>query len=1089
MTMAPLVYTQLVPPHIKNSLKRAGLASTGRAILSHRITTVVAPAGYGKSIWVSSLLEEPAWPPAAWLSLDCHDMEPSFFLYHLIYSIRRALPEFGGQSLRTMNSLEDAGRDWLIGISTLLEEIAGQKELILVLDDFHLVDKCAAVRSILEHLIRWLPAGTRLVLLSRNSIPLNLYREKLEGELLEIQGDQLLFSIEETRELLLLMELALGKEDVKLIYDCTGGWAAGLRLLAMLLIQAGGDLDKTLAALERKDTDLYTYLNNELLAYLPGELHDFLLDSSLLPYLEPSFCNTALQRNDSEAMILQLHAQGILSRTEGDPPTWRLHHLMEEFLEQRVKQLRPPDRLIRIRNRAAAFLESKGDIDRALEQLTMIRDWPAMTRLISTQGDKYFLQCGRLDALHSWLSRLPEDIVDGNQWLLYFKGMSILHRTPGEALEALSRATDLAGEKGDLKCQLRSLFLMIAAYTFANNLKKVKETARRIPVIASLIKSPWSRGVVLVAALSRAVWEDNLRKGAWLSWLAGSAKLDPESQMGYLMFSSMIQFRLGNLNAARQLIEKALADPYVQENERWTGTVNVIYTFICMLNGEHQKMEQICVELIRLGQKYDAPHQLGVAHRRLAHLRMWEEGPDQARHEFGLSREAFIRANNNFMVYLTDLDLVLLRVKAGENAGDLLAETDFLLNKLKTIPAGQGFDDYALSVAGIIAMEAGQLDLARQRFIEVSQKSKQKGARQTLAGTQLLLARTHLLQGDEDTADSYLRKALSSAEAEKWEYFWDWHAETVYSLCRRALSKKIHPCWAAYLLRRWFPQRTIREAGSLLDHPDEGVRDCAAAFLRDIAQETGEALIHINCLGGFHVFVNGMEIKASRWKTKKAESLFKFLLIERRQHLKEKIIEQLWPESPPRLGDTSLRTALNNARKALEFGGHSGESIILKRGMIFINPEIRIYSDYEIFASTAQRALQETATADPKLMDLLEEAAGLYRGDFLPDDIYDDWTGSLRMKLYNLYLQVLLKQIDIYRRCGKQFSAIEKCRRYLALEPADEQVCRAAMEMLWQKGQKQQALSLYQELVAFTAREYNTGLSDETNALYEKIKQ
>jgi LuxR family maltose regulon positive regulatory protein len=227
----------------------------------------------------------------------------------------------------------------------------------------------------------------------------------------------------------------------------------------------------------------------------------------------------------------------------------------------------------------------------------------------------------------------------------------------------------------------------------------------------------------------------------------------------------------------------------------------------------------------------------------------------------------------------------------------------------------------------------------------------------------------------------------------------------------------------------------------------------------------------------------------SRWKTKKAESLFKFLLIERRPHLKEKIIEQLWPESPPHLGDTSLRTALNNARKALDLGEHGGESLILKRGMIFINPQIKIYSDYEIFTSIARYALQEADTANPKLMDLLEEAAGLYRGEFLPDDIYDDWTGSLRIQLYNLYLQVLLKQIDIYRRYGKQFSAIETCRRYLTLEPADEPVCRTAMEMLWRKGQKQQALSLYQELLAFTAREYNTGLSDETNKLYEKIKQ
>ena len=98
-------------------------------------------------------------------------------------------------------------------------------------------------------------------------------------------------------------------------------------------------------------------------------------------------------------------------------------------------------------------------------------------------------------------------------------------------------------------------------------------------------------------------------------------------------------------------------------------------------------------------------------------------------------------------------------------------------------------------------------------------------------------------------------------------------------------------------------------------------------------------------------------------------------------------------------------------------------------------------------------------------MDLLERPPD-YTREFLPDDIYDDWTGNLRVQLYNLYLQVLLKQIDVYRRYGKQFSAIETCRRYLTLEPADEPVCRTTMEMLWRKGQKQQAVLIRNYLLS-----------------------
>jgi len=1085
MAIAPLVYTQLLPPRVKNSLKRTRLRDTGLAFLSHRVTTVVAPAGYGKSIWVSSLLEEPGWPPTAWLSLARHDKEPSFFLYHLIHAIRRILPGVGGQSLRTMNSLEDTGREWLIAVSSLIEEIPVEKKLVLVLDDFHLIDKGEEVRGILDYLIRWLPTEARLVLLSRSSVTLNLYRERMNGELLEIRGNELLFSIEETRELLGLLGLTVAEEDVRMIHNFTEGWPAGLRLLGMLLSRAGGDLDITMSSLKIKDADLYTYLSNELLDYLPSELRGFLLDASLLPYLEPALCDCALQSSGSESMLISLHEHGILSQVAGETTTWRLHHLMGEFLAQKATSLRPPDHIIRIRRRASAFLESKGDIDRALEQLAASTDWPGMAALIKRRGDKYFLQIGRLDALRSWLGRLPEEVVSGDPWLMYFQGVSILHGHPAEAIDILSRATDTADKKGDLKCQLRALFLMIAAYTFANNLEKVKETTRRIPIVASLIKSSWSRGVVLVAALSRAVWEDNLRRGAWLSWLSGNVKLDPESQMGRLMFSGMIQFRLGNLSAAKKLIEKALADPYTQENEQWTGTANTIYSFICMLTGEHEKMVKICKELVRLGQKYEAPHQLGVAYRRLALFQLGNGQLSQARQKFELSRDAFVRANNIFMAYLTDLDLILLRIKAGENPGDLLQEAQFLIDKLGTVPAGQGFDDYALSIAGIIAMLAGQLELARQRFQEVIQKCKQKGARQTLAGTRLLLARVYMLQGAEESADSCLRQALGAAEAEKWEYFWDWQPEIVYTMCRYALLKNIHPNWAAYLLRRWFPKRTGQEAGSLLVYPDENVRNCTEALLQDLVRQTETPLIHVNCLGDFRVFVNGVEINPSSWKTKKVESLFKFLVIERRQHLKEKIIEEFWPDAEPRLGDVSLRMALTNIRKTL---GLTGECLVLKRGMIFLNPEIKIYTDYELFTSTARQAIQDCDLDNPACLDLLGQAAGLYGGEFLLDDIYNDWTAGLRAQLRKLYLKVLSKKVEIFRRQGRLIPAIEVCRLYLDLEPTDEPMCRTAMDLLWQTGQKQQALSIYKKLTADIAKEFNSSPSSETIALYEKMK-
>ncbi len=440
------------------------------------------------------------------------------------------------------------------------------------------------------------------------------------------------------------------------------------------------------------------------------------------------------------------------------------------------------------------------------------------------------------------------------------------------------------------------------------------------------------------------------------------------------------------------------------------------------------------------------------------------------------------------MVYASDLEILLIRVLAGEDPQNLRQEIQDPLQSILSHPTGQGYRGYALSLAGVIAREAGELILARQWFEESVAYSTAKGAQQLLAGTLLHMAKLYLLQGEEHEADRCLNRALSICETKEFEVFWDWHAETVYSLCQRALLKHIHPNWALHLLRRWFPERIIGEAGRLLIYSDENIRTGIIQLLQDAAGETDRPIIHLICLGEFHVFVNGREIPSARWKTKKAENLFKFLIINRQPYLKAAVTEPLWPNSDSKSGDASLRMALTHVRKALGLKDMTEESIILKRGLVYFNPEMIINTDYELFTTIALSALEDPKTTNPVTLTKLEQAAGLYQGEFLPDNLYDDWTVNMRNQLQQLYLRILLKQAEDYHRQGKLTPAIQACRRYLALEPTDELVNRKAMELLWQNGQKQQALSLYLELAAVLTKEYDLTPEEETSDLYEKIR-
>lgn len=1089
MTILPPAYGRIAPPRVKNLLIRERLKDLGQQLLAHSVTTVVAPAGYGKSVWVSSLLEETGWPLTAWLNLEQHDAEASNLLYDLIYAIKRILPDFGARSLRTVVSLESVIRDWPIAVTVFIEELPQDLELVLVLDDVHFIHESTVACAVIERILRLMPANIHLVLISRSGLPLKLYRQQLSGNLLEVHGGQLLFTLEETRSLLSLMELTLTAEETAAIQDRTEGWAVGLRLAGIYMKQSGDNPDRVIRLSGQEDSNLCQYLSNELLAALPEQMMDFLLNSSLLPYLETELCNASFQYADSSVMLEQLHNYSFLSREEGQPVTWRIHHLIGDYLAERAAKLRSPGYITAVRSRAGAFLEASGDIDRAIEQAVACSDWTKAASLIYNYGYDYFMRTARLDSLYKWIERLPEDQVAGDHWLLYFKGRSIIQIDDNEAMPILSASAEIAVQKGDVKCEACCLLAMISSAVFAGDLKKEKEVGQRLLAKPLLLKDPQSREAALTAALWHVMFIDDLQQGLKLSRTALRLKLNPEFRINALYISAFIHCRLGNLSYARQLIEEALSVPFVRENELLAVFGYVILSVVLYLAGDDVALEETCLKILPIAQKYNMVIHSGRVHFHRAHICCHEGRYTEGRREFELAHNYFVEGGSISFPNIAALSNMPLRIRTGENAGDLLGEMEDLLINLQAFPYGQGYDYLIFSLGGIVAMEAGELDLARRLLEKSAGRWRQNGAKQNLAGTDMLLAHVYLLQGKESAADSYLRKALSLAEAGQWVNFWEWHDETIYTMCRRAVLKNIHAGWAARLLNRWFPWRLRRELGCLLLSPNEQLRDFAFSLFCDAAKEAGITMIHVFFLGGFRLFINGTEIDRTVWKTQRAEKLIKCLVANRRHHLKDELIEQLWPGSELQSGDASLRTTINYVRKAFGVSGVGMDSVLLRRGEVYLNPKIEVYCDYELFTDEAHKAMHYLETGSPYTVIALDQAARLYKGSFLPEDLYEDWTNNIRTHLQSLYLEVLFKLSQAHYAKYNLTAALQVCRQYLSCEPVDEEAVRLVMEILWQTGKSQKALTVYKELAVALASDYDTVPEPETVTLYKNIRR
>src|SRR5262249_59717291 len=103
--------------------------------------------------------------------------------------------------------------------------------LWLVVDDVHELGGDALAQ--LELLIMRAPPGLRFVLAGRHDVRLGLHRLRLEGELAEIRGPDLRFTVAEARQLFDAAGVDL--PDPAPLVERTEGGAAGLRLAALSL--------------------------------------------------------------------------------------------------------------------------------------------------------------------------------------------------------------------------------------------------------------------------------------------------------------------------------------------------------------------------------------------------------------------------------------------------------------------------------------------------------------------------------------------------------------------------------------------------------------------------------------------------------------------------------------------------------------------------------------------------------------------------------------------------------------------------------------------------------------------------------------
>ena len=240
-------------------------------------------------------------------------------------------------------------------------------------------------------------------------------------------------------------------------------------------------------------------------------------------------------------------------------------------------------------------------------------------------------------------------------------------------------------------------------------------------------------------------------------------------------------------------------------------------------------------------------------------------------------------------------------------------------------------------------------------------------------------------------------------------------------------------------------------------------------------------------LGQFRVILNEQPIE--NWPSGRGRALFKYLVANRERHLpRDVLMEAFWPETTAALARNSLNVALHGLRQA--FKSQSDVQVIeFTEGGYRFNPQLQIWLDVDEFDRRVKAGHQlEEAGKLSAVAAQYEMAAGLYQGDFLPDEPYEEWAVLPRERLRLAHLDMLDRLSHIYFSQGHYASCATLCQLILAQDNCREDAHCRLMRCYSRQSQYHLAVRQYEVCASSLLTELDIKPSTATTQLVERIR-
>lgn len=339
-----------------------------RPIAHSRLTTVVAPMGYGKTTAVNWYLAQRArTEDAAVVRISVYSDNLAIFWR----SVQEAFDHAGFPSLRDYDCpADDAGASLLT--DGLCRALSGGRPCYIFIDDFHLL-RDRRMAGFLCTLAACLSENVRLIVAGRDRFLPSEEILRLGGRVCRIGTEELRLNHTELSVYARRCGAELTDRQVEDLLHTSEGWFSAVYLGLQSLTEGGALPDGT--------PDIYAMFSTAMIDPLPPRRREFLAVMGFADEFTVEMARAVTGDDAAETQLAALTEQNAFVTRLPDGVTYRFHHMMKECARRTFRTL-PPETQTACLRRYGRWYEAHGLYLHALSAYQDAGDYDGLLRVV-----------------------------------------------------------------------------------------------------------------------------------------------------------------------------------------------------------------------------------------------------------------------------------------------------------------------------------------------------------------------------------------------------------------------------------------------------------------------------------------------------------------------------------------------------------------------------------------------------------------------------------------------------------------------------------------------------------------------------------